>query len=242
MTKKKASIEDKYPEIEPSLKGLEEAYSICLPNLTLPNDAYDKIWHSFQYLNNERSDFFIPLFDTDPEGDKTKFSNRGFYKKNRNEIPCLDFDEYLYLIIEVLIFSQNYDSSLRKQVERYYEKKKKKIFKIQEHRLSKIAELAKYIIYSNQSIKGSDGTHFEDYARISIRHGFEVLKAVFDEVLGVRLDAFKRLENFEDTLRKHLNYFPPNCSPFHHFDVTKDMDSGFTHLERVPQQLSQKPT
>jgi len=242
VTKKRKSIEDRFPEFDPGLEGLKKAYSICLPEKPFPEDAYDKIWCSFEYLNGERLDLFIRLFESDSKDEKSKFSNRGFYKKNGLNDDPLDFEEYLGCIIEVLIFSQNHDNALRKQIERYYEEKNKKILKIQDYRLSKVAELASYVIYTREPRQETDGSQFEAYARISIRHCFEVLKAVFDEALGVRLDVFNNLNNFEDTLRKHLAYFPPGSSPILDFEIKIDPETKFTSFKRVPKKLSQKPT
>ncbi len=238
VTKRKIIVEDRFPEIEPGLEGLKRAYAICLKDKELPIDAYDKIWWSFKYLNGERSDFFIQLFEIDDK--PTKSSNRGFYIKHNLIESTLDFETYLELIIEVLVFSQNNDDTLRKQVERYYKKKKKKIIKIQEYKQSKIAELASYVIYSNKAREGTDGSNYEDYARISIRHGFEVLKAIFDEALGVRLDLFNRLENLEEALHKYLAYFPPNHSLVSHFEVDKNLNTVSIKFKRVPRKLSQK--
>lgn len=241
MTKNESAIMGYFPELEPGLSGLEKAYSICRPNLQLPDDTYPKIIHSFEYLIGNKSECFIKLYETDFELEKSKFSNRGFYNKKEADFSSLNFEDFLFLVIEALIFSQELNSAIRKRIERYYKEKGKKISRIQDLKTEKIAELGSYIIYDNKPRKNTSGENLDDYARISRRHGFELLKAIFDEALDLRLNIFNDFKNFDSALSQYLLFSPPN-SLFAQYEVTRTEGSGVLSLKATPQEMSQKPS
>lgn len=235
-------VQNFFPEFEATHKGLVEAYSLSFPGKELPAEAYKKIKWSHDYLSNGRSDFFTPLYEHEVASDRSKFSNRGFYAKH-GAFQTYSFEDYLGHIIEVIVFSQNFDTTKRKAVERYYREKGKQLRKIQNYRQSKIAELASFVMYSTEPRDDLGGEAFDDYARMSFRHCFEVLKAVFEMALDIRLDIFNNENNLKEALHKHLEYYPPNRRdmPFE-VVLSENPATKLVILDKVPRPLSQKPS
>lgn len=193
-----------FPELLPTEAGLLEAIQIAFPFTTeeIKEQAYNKILWSFEYLIEKKDkkgksiDFFIPV--------KVELSEaKGFYNKKNANLNHLDFETYLEYIIEVILFSRDFDDNLRKDIENYYDELGYKIENSQNHRSIKIAQLASYLIIGPQPRKGTAGQSWKSYSCISVHKCYFVLEAIFINLLQLNIRTFNTLDSFKENFEKY---------------------------------------
>lgn len=199
-------LENMFPELSADEAGLLEAMQIAFPGTEIPEEAFKKIQNSFNYIIGKDKSFFAQEF-------KTR-NDRSHYKTKNQVIDWLNFEEYLTLILDVILFTQKFDPTLREIVREYYDCKGKRFEHPQTYLNSKVAELAVNLMIDPNQLPRSSNSQWKDFYKMKYPFCRNFLQAIFFDALGIESKLIKCLnskDSFEEVVKGYLKFYEPGA-------------------------------
>lgn len=196
-------LENMFPELSGDEESLYKAMNIAFPDFEIPENAFKNIQNTFNYITGIEKELFL----TDH---KTR-EDRLYYKTSNQIIDWLNFEYYLSQIIDVLLFTQKFDPTLREIVREYYDSKGKRFERQQIYLNSKIGELAINLIFDPNKIPESTSS-WKEIARMKYPFCRQILQKVFFDALGIseaRIKCLNTNDSFEEVIKGYLKYTEP---------------------------------
>lgn len=198
-------LEKMFPELPSDESGLYEAMKIAFPENEIPDKAFKKIQNVFNYLTGKEDELFFK--DQKSKGD------RQYYLAKNQVIDWLSFEEYMDLIIEVILFTQEFDPTLKEIVREYYDSKGKRFKQHQNYLNSKVGEQAVSLIFDPHKTPGASNA-WKDLARMKYPFCKRILQAIYFDALGIDQKEIRCLNSnnsFEELIKGYLKHTEPGA-------------------------------
>lgn len=213
----KILIEDIFPELPPTEEGLREAL-IKAHNLELDPEAFNNIREAFYRLKQNGDVSFYKNSINRVQSEKIPYRT-----KNQNNLNYLDFEVFIDLVIDVVLFSRKFDNSINDHIREYRVSKGLHFEQNQNWVNLKVAQLATYILID------SDENNIKKKKRLKLPSLNSFLNDLFASI-GIpeeNLKCIRSNDSFKKLITNYLNFsnsqYPSDLSMYS-FEgkITKD--------------------